>query len=209
DTRTPARFTEVAKRAADLDLQSADVQAFIAKLRDRGIVVDPTLAIFEKLFASRPGEVASGYVTVIDRLPPQVRRNYLTGGLAVPDGMDAQYRASFQKMLDLVAELHRKGVKVVAGTDALAGFSLHRELELYVKAGIPTADVLRLATLTPAEILKRDKDLGTIEPGKLADFIVIDGNPLENISDVRKAVTVVKGGRWYDVRAVYAELGVQ
>jgi hypothetical protein len=209
DTRTPARFTEVGKRAADLDLQSSEVQAFITKLHDRGIVVDPTLSIFESLFTARAGAISPGYVAVADRLPPQVRRGFLTGGLPLPDGMDAQYRASFQKMLDLVAELHRKGVKIVAGTDAMAGFSLHRELELYAKAGIPNAEVLRIATLTPAEILKRDRDLGTIEAGKLADLIIIDGNPLENISDVRKVRTVVKGGSVFDARALYAELGVK
>jgi imidazolonepropionase-like amidohydrolase len=112
-------------------------------------------------------------------------------------------------MLDLVRELHRAGVKIVAGTDALSGFALHRELELYARAGIPNADVLRIATLTPAEILKREKDLGTIEPGKLADFILIDGDPLANISDVRNVVTVVKDGLVYDAKELYRVLGVR
>lgn len=207
DTRTPARFTEPAKRAADLDLHSADVQAFIAKLRERGTVIDPTLAVFENMFTARPRVVAPGYASVIDRLPPQVRRRFLSGGLPVPDGSDAQYRASFRKMLDLVAELHRAGVTIVAGTDAMVGFTLHRELELYAQAGIPNAEVLRIATLVPAEILKRDRDLGTLEPGKLADLIVVDGNPLENISAIRNVETVVKGGKVFRVREVYGELG--
>jgi hypothetical protein len=209
DTRTPARFTEVGKRAADLDLKSNDVQAFIAKLRERRIVVDPTLAVFESMFTARPRSLSPGFAAVGDRLPPQVRRGFLTGGLPVPDGMDAQYRASFQRMLDLVAELHRSGVTIVPGTDAMAGFALHRELELYAKAGIPNAEVLRLATLTPAQILKRDHDLGTIEPGKLADLVIVNGNPLANISDVRNVETVVKGGRVFDARAVYEEMGVK
>jgi imidazolonepropionase-like amidohydrolase len=91
----------------------------------------------------------------------------------------------------------------------LVGFSLHRELELYARAGIPNADVLRIATLVPAQILKREKDLGTIEPGKLADFIVIDGNPLENMSDIRKVVRVVKDGKVFDPAEIYRELGVK
>ncbi|HYH07774.1 MAG TPA: amidohydrolase family protein [Thermoanaerobaculia bacterium] len=208
DTRTPARFTEPAKRAADLDLKSREVQAFIEKLRARNIVVDPTLAVFEDMFTARAGTVSPSYARIADRFPPQVRRHFLTGGLPVPDGMDAQYRRSFAKMLELVAELHRAGVKIVAGTDALAGFTLHRELELYAQAGIPNADVLRLATLTPAEILKRDHDLGTIEAGKLADLIVIDGDPLANISDIRRVVRVIKGGRVYEPRELYGEVGV-
>lgn len=208
DTRTPARFTEPAKRAADLDLRSPEVQAFIAKLRDRNIVVDPTLAVFETMFTARAGTMSPTYAMIADRFPPQVRRYFLTGGLPVPEGMDERYRQSFAKMLELVAELHRNGVKVVAGTDALAGFSLHRELELYAKAGIPNAEVLRLATLTPAEILKRDKELGTIEAGKLADLIIIDGNPLANISDIRRVVKVVKDGNVFEPKELYGELGV-
>jgi imidazolonepropionase-like amidohydrolase len=208
DTRTPARFTEPAKRAADLDLQSPEVRAFIEKLRAKNIVVDPTLALFENLLTARAGSMSPTYAMVADRFPPQVRRYFLTGGLPVPEGMDERYRKSFAKMQELVRELHRAGVKVVAGTDALAGFSLHRELELYAEAGIPNAEVLRMATLTPAEILKREKDLGTIEAGKLADLIVIDGDPLANMRDIRKVVKVVKGGNVYEPKELYGELGV-
>jgi imidazolonepropionase-like amidohydrolase len=208
DTRTPARFTEVGKRAADLDLQSAEVRAFIDKLREHGTVIDPTVTIFEGMFTSRMGVMSPSYAMVADRFPPQVRRYFLTGGLPVPEGMDARYRASYQKMLDLVAELHRSGVRVVAGTDGLAGFTLHRELELYAQAGIPNVEVLRLATLTPAQILKREKDLGTIEVGKLADLIIVDGDPTRTISDIRRVVRVVKDGKWFDPKELYGEIGV-
>lgn len=208
DTRTPARFTEVGKRGADLDLQSAEVRDFIATLRARKIVIDPTVAIFEGMFTARAGAMSPVYASIADRLPPQVRRGFVTGGLPVPDGMDARYRASYRRMLDLIAEMHRQGVTIVAGTDAMAGFALHRELELYAEAGIPNAEVLRIATLNGANVLGREQDLGTIEAGKLADFIVVDGNPLERMSDIRRVVTVVKNGKVYDAKAIYAELGV-
>jgi hypothetical protein len=209
DTRTPARFTEVGKRAADLDFNSPEVRAFIAKMRDKRIVADPTITIFENMFTARNGVLSPSYAMIAERVPPQVRRYFLSGGLPVPEGMDARYRASFQRMLDFVGELHHSGVTIVAGTDALAGFSLHRELELYARAGIPNADVLRIATLVPAQVLKREKDLGTIEAGKLADFILVDGNPLENISDIRKVVRVVKDGKVYLPEEIYRELGVK
>ena len=208
DTRTPARFIEPATRGVDLDLSSAEVRAFIEKLRAKGIVVDPTAAVFEDMFTSRKGSVSPGYTVIADRLPPQVRRYLLGGGLPVPEGMDERYRASYAKMVALIGELHRAGVTIVPGTDGLAGFTLHRELELYVQAGIPPAEVLRIATLGPAQVLKRDKDLGTIEPGKLADFIIVDGDPTKNISDIRKVVRVVKGGKVYDPAMLYRELGV-
>ena len=209
DTRTPARFTEPAKRGADLDLNSEDVRRFIEKLRAKGVVVDPTAAVFEEMFTARPGSLSPGYAMVADRFPPQVRRYLLAGGLPVPEGMDARYRASYAKMVELIGVLHRAGVTIVPGTDGLAGFTLHRELELYVQAGIPPAEVLRIATLVPAQVLKRDKDLGTIEPGKLADFIIVDGDPTQNISDIRRVVRVVKDGKVYDPKAIYRELGIR
>ena len=136
-----------------------------------------------------------------------MRRYLLTGGLPVPEGMDERYRASFAKMVEIVGALHRAGVTIVAGTDDLAGFALHRELELYVQAGIPPAEVLRIATLVPAQVLKREKDLGTIEPGKLADFIIVDGDPTKNISDIRRVVRVVKDGKVFDPVAIYRGAG--
>lgn len=209
DTRTPARFIEPAKRAAGLDLQSPEVRAFIAKLKARNVVVDPTLTTFENMFTARAGSLSPSFAMIADRFPPQVRRYFLSGDLPVPEGMDATYRASFAKMVELVGELHRAGVTIVAGTDNLAGFTLHRELELYAQAGIPPADVLRIATLVPAQVLRREKDLGTIEPGKLADFILVDGDPTRNISDIRRVVRVVKDGKVFDPKTIYAELGVQ
>lgn len=209
DTRTPARFTEPAKRGADLDLNSAEVRAFIAKLKERNIVVDPTVTVFEGMFTSRLGTVSPSFAMIADRLPPQPRRWFVTGGLPVPEGMDERYRASFRKMLDMIGALHANGVTIVAGTDGLAGFTLHRELELYVQAGIAPKDVLRIATLTAAEVAKRDKDLGTLEPGKLADFILVDGDPTQNISDIRRVTTVVKDGKVFRPAEIYGELGIR
>jgi len=201
DTRTPARFTAVAERAATLDLSSPEVRAFIDLLRERKIVVDPTVSIFEQMFTARRGTMAAGYVAAADRLPPQVRRGYLTGGLPVPEGKDQTYRDSFANMLRLVRALHDAGVTIVAGTDALAGFALHRELELYVQAGIPAPEVLRIATLGAATVMHREDRLGSIAPGKLADLVIVDGDPTVSISDVRRVVTVVKDGNVFDAAA--------
>jgi hypothetical protein len=116
-------------------------------LLERHTTLDPTLGAFETLYLDRPGQMAVGFRAIADRLPVQIRRGFLAGSLPVPPGMDARYRASWKKMLALVRELYEKGVPIEAGTDAMAGFGLHRELELDVEAGIPPAAVLRLATL--------------------------------------------------------------
>jgi imidazolonepropionase-like amidohydrolase len=209
DTRTPSRFIEVAKHAAELDLGSDQVRRFLALLKERGTTVDPTVNAFEGMFTARPGRIDPSLAEVADRLPPQVRRNLYSGGLPVPDGMDQRYRDSFRTMLAMVRALYDHGIPFVAGTDSLAGFGLHRELELYGEAGIPPVDILRAATLVPARIMKRDKDLGTIEPGKLADLILVDGRPDEKIGDIRRVGLTVKGGVVYDPAALYREIGVK
>src|SRR4051812_44097885 len=209
DTRTPVRFTAVAERAAMLDLKSAPVQAFLDLLREKKTVIDPTVSIFEGMFTSRRGTMSPSYASIADRLPPQVRRGFLSGGLPVPDGKDQLYRDSFRNVLAMVKALYDNQIEIVAGTDAMAGFSLHRELELYVQAGIPPAEVLRIATLGAASVMKHDDILGSIAPGKLADLDIIDGDPSVNISDIRRVVTVIKDGKVFDARAVAGEIGVR
>lgn len=207
DTRTPLRFTAVAERAAGLDLGSAQVRAFVDLLRSRGTVVDPTVAVFENMFCGRAGEIPIGLRAVADRLPAQVRRQLLGGGL--PQAGSELYARSFQRMLELVALLDRSGVTIVAGTDAMPGFSLHRELELYVKAGMTPAHVLQIATLGAARVMHRDEELGSIAPGKLADLILVPGDPTRDISALRRVEIVMKGGVRYSAAALLAGAGVQ
>ena len=209
DTRGTARFTEVGARAAEIDPASPKVQDFIHVLQQHKTVLDPTLSIFEGMFTDRPGTVSAGYAAVADRMPAQIRRGFFYGGLEVPQGMDQRYRDAFQQMLKMTKAMYDSGIRIVAGTDSLAGFTLHRELELYTQAGIPPAKVLQLDTLGAARIMKRDRELGSIAPDKLADMILVDGDPATHISDIRKVVAVVKDGVVYQNAALYQALGVK
>src|SRR6476646_10267994 len=92
DTRTPARFSEVAAHGAEIDPASEQVRAFIQLLKERKIVLDPTLAIFENMLNDRPGKMAEGFAVVADSMPAQVRRGFLYGGLPVPAGQDQRYQ---------------------------------------------------------------------------------------------------------------------
>lgn len=208
NTNTPTRFTEVAKRGADLDLNSAQVQAFIKLLQEHRTVIDPTLSILEEMFVGPKGRIPRGFQPVADRLPPQVRRVLMSVGLTPPPGMEERYRQSFAKMMELVGLMYRAGIPVEDGTDSMAGSALHRELELDVEAGIPSNKVLQNATFGAARIMKMDHDLGTIAPGKLADLALVDGDPVANISDIRKTALVVKDGIFYKPEELYAALGV-
>jgi imidazolonepropionase-like amidohydrolase len=209
DTQTRARLTEPAKLAARLDLDSPEVQAFARLLKEHHTTLDPTMSIFENDELSRPGQIPVTYAAVFRRLPTQVRRGMLGGGLPVPERMDETFKESFAKMVKLVGLLYKAGIPIEAGTDSLAGFTLHRELELDVQAGIPPAEVLKLATLGAARIMKKDAELGSIASGKLADLVLINGNPATNISDVRKTALVMKDGVLYNPTELYAELGIQ
>lgn len=209
DTRTPARFHAIGERAAGLDLRSQPVQDFIHLLRDRHVVSDPTLVAFEGMFQGKPGEVDPSFVAVAERLPPQVRRGFLGGGLQAPAGMEERYRQGFTAMLHMVGELYRNGVQIVAGTDSLAGFAYHRELELYVEAGIPATDILRIATLDAARVMKSDADEGSVAPGKIADLIVVDGDPTVKISDIRHLQLVIKDGVVYHPDEIDRAIGVK
>ena len=101
------------------------------------------------------------------------------------------------------------GVPLVAGTDSLAGFMLHRELELYVKAGIPSGEAIRIATENGARYAGVLADRGTIERGKRADLILVDGDPTKDISDIRKVSYVLKDGVGYAPAELYETLGIR
>jgi len=112
-------------------------------------------------------------------------------------------------MLRMTKRMYDAGIPILAGTDALAGLMLHRELELEVKAGIPAAKALQIATFKAAGLLKQGKELGSIGPGKLADLLLVEGNPAEKISDIRRCRVVVKNGVLFKSDAVYAAVGIK
>ena len=208
DTRGTARFTAVAQHAHELGPENPKVQELIGFLKAHHTVLDPTMGIFQSLFSGDSAALTPGLEGVVPRFPPQVRRTMLSGALAPPKGQEAAYRDAFPTMLRLLKALNDAGVTIVPGTDALAGYSLLHELELYVRAGIPAAQVLRMATLTSAQVSGADRERGTLAAGKLADMILIDGDPTAHIEDVHKIAVVIKGGHVYDPAQIEAALGI-
>ncbi|HEV7443371.1 MAG TPA: amidohydrolase family protein, partial [Steroidobacteraceae bacterium] len=208
DTRGTTRFTAVAQHAGELGPDNPKVQEFIGFLKAHHTVLDPTMGIFQRLFSGDPAAVTPGLEAIVPRFPPQIRRTMLSGALPPPKGQEAAYREAFPAMLRLLKALNEAGVTIIPGTDALSGYSLLHELELYVRAGIPAAQVLRMATLTSAHVIGADAERGTIAPGKLADMILIDGDPTAHIEDVHKIAVVIKGGHVYDPAQIEAALGI-
>lgn len=209
DTRTPERFTAVGANAAKLDLDSKEVKEFIDLLLKHHTTVDVTMAAFEGMFTGRPGKVSPDYAPILWRLPAQVQRGAYSGGLPVTAETDQLYQDSYTAMLRMTKKMYDAGVPILAGTDALAGLMLHRELEVEVKAGIPAAKALQVATWNAAKLLKQEKELGSIGVGKKADLVLVDGDPSKNISDIRRCRLVMKNGTLYKSDAVYAAAGIK
>jgi imidazolonepropionase-like amidohydrolase len=141
-------------------------------------------------------------------LPDSLRR-YVAGIFPMPDSIppeaDSVGGAMFAKRLAQVAAMHRAGVGVLAGTDAPLrnsppGFGLHEELRLLVQGGLSPFEALRAATLAPARFLGIVDSAGTVAPGKLADLVLLEANPLEDIRNTRRIAAVVANGRLFGRR---------
>jgi len=196
-----------ANGAANLDLNSRAAQKAIAFLVQHGTVVDPTLALFEFFSASTAKPAASIEPGVL-KVAPELQVILADVG---PPSPQAEIREKvFAKELAVVGALHKAGVPIVAGTDqTVPGHSLHREIELYVQAGFTPMEAIQAATIVPARVMGLDKEIGTVESGKRADVIILDGNPLESIRNIRKVEFVITNGIMYNCAELWRSVGFQ
>lgn len=208
ETRNRDRFIKVAERAHEFTPDKPQVKEFIGFLRAHHTVLDPTMDVFEGLFYGDAAATTPGLEKIAPRFPPQIRRGLLSGAIDVPADKKDAYAQAFPSMLNLLKALHEAGVTIIPGTDGLAGYMLHHELELYSRAGIPNAEVLRMATWTSANVMGVNKDRGVIAAGKLADMILVDGDPVANMADIEKIDVTIKGGKVYDPAKIEAAYGI-
>ena len=186
---------------------SSRADALIESFRAGGVWQTPTLVIYKIASLAEnhklPGEAPIQYV----------RRDYLKawpgGALGGPmGGLDTD---SARRLLavyqDLLRRMDRRGVRILAGTDTpypycIPGFALHEELALLVEAGLSPTAALRTATWNPAEFLHVSQNYGSLEPGKVADLVVLDANPLIAIANTRRIQAVVRRGRLIEAAAL-------
>jgi hypothetical protein len=186
---------------------SAKADALIESFRAGGVWQTPTLVIFRIASLAEDQKLPGG-------APIQyARRDYLKawprdaregpfGGLDA--GSARRLLAVYQ---ELVRRMDRRGVRILAGTDTpyaycLPGFALHEELALLVEAGLSPAAALRAATWNPAEFLHVNRNYGSLDPGKVADLVVLDANPLLAIANTKRIQAVVRRGRLIDAAAL-------
>ena len=198
------RFDRLRTIAA-IDLDSPLLAKAVTFFKDHHTVIDPTMALNEFYTASTAKPVASfepGVTKVAPELAAQLQ------GADPPSEYSTIMESFFQKQLKILGVLHKSGITIVAGTDqSVPGHSLHREIELYVQAGFSPMEALQAATIVPARVMGMEKDLGTIEPGKRADMIIVNGNPLENIHDIRNVEYVMTNGSMYNTAELWRSVG--
>lgn len=126
----------------------------------------------------------------------------------VDSGLAERARTSLDRSLTVVGALHRAGIPIVLGTDlTVPGHSIYRELELAVRAGLTPLDAIRAATSVPARAMGLEAGSAAIRPGLRADLILVDGDPLARIGDIRRVRHVMTNGRLFDSSILWRAAG--
>jgi imidazolonepropionase-like amidohydrolase len=193
------------RATASIDLASPEAAKAIEFLKAHGTVLDPTLATFEIDEATTDKPVAS-IEPGANFIAPELVQS-LTDVEAPSEASKLQEQLD-EKYLAILGALHRVGIPIMAGTDqTIPGHSIHREIELYVKAGFTPMEAIQAATVVPARAMDLDKDSGSLEVGKRADLIVIDGDPLADIRNTRNVTAVITNGKLFDPSVLWRSVG--
>jgi imidazolonepropionase-like amidohydrolase len=198
-------YPERMKAAGAVDPSSDAGKRLIGFLKQHGTVIDDTVALFELGLRSADQPVST-IEPGIANVAPELRDQLDYG--EVPPNEAAGAKLYLHHMLEMIGALHRAGITIVAGTDqAVPGYSVYREIELYVQAGFTPLEALQAATIVPARVMKVDSETGTVESGKRADFDILDANPLDNIQNIRSVRWVVSNGTLYDPASLWRSVG--
>lgn len=188
-----------------IDFNTPSVKHALTFFKEHDTVIDPTMAVIEMMLRPMNKPIAS-FEPGMAKVPPELLVQLNKKGQSGPP--EKLLEMVTDAMVNLVGGLHRAGVPVVAGTDVgVPGHTLHRELELYVRAGFTPLEAIQAATITPARVMKLENEVGTIEAGKRADLIILDANPLDNISNIRKVSFVMTQGRLFDCAQLWQITG--
>ena len=188
-----------------LDLDSPRVIETLKAMAANHVVLDPTMVVYEWL-TSTPARPVSKLEPGLASIP-----SCMAGNFVVPEASPLQAELLERKWaayMQILKAIHRAGIPVVAGTDqSVPGHSLHRELEIYVEAGFTPMEAIQAATCLPAKVMGHLGDSGTLESGKRADFVLLNGNPLEDIRNTRSILAVFQGGVRFDPATLWRAVG--
>lgn len=163
--------------------------------------------VFAGMFTVFPKDTDPSIKPILTWMPAEQRQSVAAQSSFASVDQKATYDASYQKMMDMLKKLYDLHILIVSGTDGGEAFALEHELEIYVQSGIPPLNALQTTTYNAAKDCNLLDKYGTITPDHPADLILIDGNPGQNISDIRKVIWVVKNNKWYDSKKLFASQG--
>ena len=176
---------------------------FVTLMVDSGVVVASTLGVFENIvnIAERPEFMDNPLFQAV-YTADQIEEIKNSSPRYTSLGWGSWFKTTLKYSTENVKRLHDAGVFVALGTDRTIGPLTQRELQLYVESGISPLDAITMGTLNAAKYLDREEDLGSIEPGKLADMVLLDANPLLDIRNTQRIAAVFKGGVEVDREAL-------
>jgi imidazolonepropionase-like amidohydrolase len=191
-----------------LDPEGPEVNSLIQHLIQKGVALTSTLPVFETLTPGR----APAPNAVLDSLLPETRDQYMRTWARIANNPNSDWPDLFKKGMELERRFFEAGGLLLVGTDptgyggVVAGYSNLRAVELLVEAGLSPLEAIQVATLNGARYLGVEDRLGTIEVGKIADLVVVNGDPASNIQDIRKIEIVFKDGIGYDSQKLFASV---
>lgn len=192
-------------KALPLDFADARSRRLLAIFRAHGTVFDPTLALFELDYHSERVPVAS-FEPGVEMVAAPLRYGLTHGGVGAKEAPAAT--AWTGAMLATVRALHAAGLPIVAGTDqAVPGYSLHRELELYVAAGMTPMEAIQSATTVPARVMGLAGKVGEVQAGERADLLLLGADPLLDIRATRQVWRTVAAGVVYEPGPLWRSVG--
>jgi imidazolonepropionase-like amidohydrolase len=190
-------------------IESSAAEELINFLVSRNVTIVPTMPIWWRMatshrdaFAAEDAEYAKD--PALAYIPENIRALWASSAFYEIDSPAdlAEVQVGYAKLQSVILTHHQAGGEMLAGSDtfiSIPGLSLHREFVLLRDAGISPLEIISIATLGNAKFLGKEADLGTITTGKLADILVVDENPLEDISNTQSVSLVMKDGQIVDI----------
>ena len=188
-----------------VDINGPEFTSLVNYLVKKGVAITSTLPVFETFTPGR--RVApSGE---LDAMLPEAREQYLRRWSLIASHPNSPWVEMFKKGMQMEKKFYDAGGLLLVGTDptgyggVVAGYSNSRAIELLVEEGLSPVEAIKVATLNGAKYIGKDKEIGTIATGKIADLVVVEGDPSENIKDIEKVETVFKNGIGYDSQKLF------
>jgi enamidase len=193
---------------ADLDVNGAEVESLLAAMVDHNVFVTATSAILA-VVSGDDEFVAAEWLQYLSSGARALWGRRQEAAKQAPTEARDKLKCAFEKQLAFIGRAHERGVRIFVGTDPVVpllvpGFALHIEIELLTRAGIGVESAIRSASLAPAELFGIHRDLGSVETGKLADILIVDGRVDTDVRQLLKPVCVIKGGALYSPAALRA-----